>query len=173
MNAKLFIQGGVLCLLLAGCKAKSSLPFYNNADLTPLWNADAIANVHTIPAFSFIDQDKQVVTEKTFNDKIYIANFFFTSCGSVCRKMTENLHTVQEAFKGNASVALVSHTVTPWIDSIPKLKAYAQKYDVGDQWHLVTGEKSTIYTLARLGYFVRSRASAKHHRSSCTPNGYY
>src|SRR5215213_7830827 len=112
MNANNIIRDGflVLCILMAGCTEESSLPFYNSPDLTPEWSADK--NLHAIPAFSFTNQHNMTVTQKNFDDKIYVANFFFTSCGSVCRKMTMNLQKVQQAFEGNKSVALISHTVT-------------------------------------------------------------
>lgn len=154
MNAKNIFQGGLLCMLMAGCKEESSLPYYNTADLTPIWNAGTVKNLHVIPAFSFTDQDGRAVTEKSFDNKIYVANFFFTSCGSVCRKMTVNLQKVQQVFEGNKDVALISHTVTPWIDSVPRLKAYAGKYGMNEQWRLVTGDKGSIYTLARRDYFA-------------------
>src|SRR5215813_3334647 len=77
---------GIL-LLATSCRQQSNLPYYNTADLTPAWT-EGKTNMHTIPAFSFIDQNNNTVSEKTFDNKIYIANFFFTTCGVICPRMT-------------------------------------------------------------------------------------
>lgn len=141
--------------LLASCKQKNGLPYYNTPDFTPLWDiAKLKTELHTIPAFSFIDQDNKKITDKTFDNKIYITNFFFTSCGSVCPTMTGNILKVQKAFPGNNEIGFISHSVTPWIDTVPKLKAYANRFGIDSRWHLVTGDKDVIYQLARLAYFA-------------------
>jgi protein SCO1/2 len=142
-----------LLFTIAACKKQSNLPWYNTADLTPAWSNDDNSS-HRIPAFSFTDQNNSIVSEKTFDDKIYIANFFFTSCGSICPVMTKNLLKVQKAFPGNDHIAFISHTVTPWIDNVARLKKYAQRFDLDNRWHLVTGDKAAIYTLARKFYFA-------------------
>lgn len=156
MNVNTIIRDGffVLCIVMAGCKEESSLPFYNTAGLTPLWNIDTVKQIHTIPAFSFTNQRGRTITSKDLDNKIYVANFFFTSCGAVCRKMTINLQLVQQAFEGNDSVAMLSHTVTPWIDSVPVLQKYSERYGMSGNWHLLTGDKHTIYNLARRDYFA-------------------
>jgi protein SCO1 len=149
----LFITG--IVVLLASCRQKNSLPYYNTADLTPLWNISNLkTGLHSIPAFSFTDQDNNKVTDKTFDNKIYVANFFFTSCGSVCPTMTRNILKAQKVFEGNNEIGFISHSVTPWIDSTAKLKAYAKRFGLDNRWHLVTGDKGVIYQLARLGYFA-------------------
>jgi protein SCO1 len=155
ISSKLLIAGGIGWFIMAGCKHKSSLPYYNAADFTPVWNIDTLRTpLHTIPAFTFTGQNNEPVTEKTFNNKIYIANFFFTGCGVVCPKMTTNLAKVQRAFAGNPHIAFLSHSVTPWIDSAATLKAYATRYGLSNNWHLVTGDQSAIYQLARRSYFA-------------------
>jgi protein SCO1/2 len=139
--------------MAAGCKQQSGLPWYNTPDFTPAWN-DNNNSSHSIPAFSFTDQNNTLVSEKTFDNKIYIANFFFTSCGSICPRMTQNLLKVQKAFPNNDHIGFISHTVTPWIDSVARLKNYARRFDLDNRWHLVTGDKSAIYNLARKSYFA-------------------
>jgi protein SCO1/2 len=140
---------------MAGCKQKSSLPYYNSPDFTPVWNIDpGKKGLHTIPPFSFTNQNNERVTEKTFDNTIYVAGFFFTSCGVVCPKMTVNVKKVQQAFAGNHQLAFLFHTVTPWIDSSARLKAYAKKYQLNNQWQLVTGDQSAIYKMARQAYFA-------------------
>ena len=152
---KLFIIGCLVCFLTAGCHDKSNLPYYNTADFTPIWDPGSlITSLHTIPSFSFIDQNNQTITEKSFDEKIYIANFFFTRCGVVCPKMTRNLIKVQNAFVGNSQLAFLSHSVTPVMDSVTVLNAYAKKFALDQRWHLVTGDEGTIYKLARQAYFA-------------------
>jgi protein SCO1/2 len=145
--------------IMAGCKHKSSLPYFNSPDFTPVWNIDTFkSGLHVIPPFTFTDQRNEQVTAKTFDNTIYVAGFFFTSCGVVCPKMTENVKKVQRAFEGNRQLAFLFHTVTPWIDSTARLQAYAKKHRLNDQWHLVTGDQGNIYTMARKAYFAEEEA---------------
>lgn len=135
-----------------------ALPYYSTPDFTPQWlnpNDPQYNSQHTIAPFSFENQDGETVTNATFENKLYIANFFFTTCPGICPKMTVNMSALQEAFQDNEEVLLLSHTVTPWIDDVPKLKDFAQdKGVISGKWHLVTGEKEEIYTLARQSYFA-------------------
>ncbi len=148
----------VFCAGLAlppGCKQAARLPYYNTADFTPVWKTgNATGPLHSIPAFSLTDQYNTVVDGNTLRGKIYIANFFFTSCGSICPVMTKNLLKVQRAFPADTGIAFLSHTVTPWIDSTARLRRYSDKYGMDRRWHLVTGSKATIYQLARQAYFA-------------------
>jgi protein SCO1/2 len=113
-----------------------------------------VAALHAIPAFSLTDQHNNTITNQTVQGKIYIANFFFTTCGSICPVMMKNLLKVQQAFPGDTGIAFISHTVAPWIDSTARLERYARKYGFDARWHLVTGDKAAIYQLARKGYFA-------------------
>lgn len=107
-----------------------------------------------IPPFQFIDQDRQRVTQQTFAGKIYVADFFFTSCPSICPKMKTQLLRVYEQFKENKQVMILSHTIDPQHDSVEVLSQYAQLMGVkSEKWHLVTGEKDSIYSVAQK-YFV-------------------
>jgi protein SCO1/2 len=129
----------------------TELPYFNSADFTPEWNTPK----HKIPEFSFINQNGKEVNNKTFKGKIYIADFFFTSCPGICPKLTKNMRAIQEAYKNQDNIMLLSHTVMPWRDSIPLLKQYAEKYHVNsEKWHLVTGDKDALYDIARNGYFA-------------------
>ena len=102
-----------------------------------------------------IDQEGKSLTEKQFENKIYITDFFFTSCPGICLKMTGNMLKLQKEFKEDADVLLLSHSVTPSIDSVSVLKAYAEKNGIIDsKWHLVTGDREKIYDLARTSYFA-------------------
>ena len=111
--------------------------------------------LHTIAPFSFVDQEGEIVTNKLVKDKIYVASFFFTICPGICPKLTANLSKVADAFKDNAEVLFISHSVTPDIDSVSQLKKYATLHGIrSSQWHLVTGDREEIYKLARQSYFA-------------------
>ena len=153
----------VILLFLAGCTTKQvtklRLPFYNKPDFTPqfLNSKDEINKqiTHTIGDFEFIDQHGKSITQKDIEGKIHVANFIFTSCGSICPVMTSHLKLLQQAFENNSNVVLLSYSVTPWIDSVPRLQQYAISNDIHSKnWHLLTGSKSNIYTLARTSYFA-------------------
>ena len=157
------IKNSILALsvLLASCKGKpkeTPLPFINKPDFTPEWISSSdsgYSSVHTIPPFAFTDQNGEQVTEKTVAGKIYVADFFFTRCGSICPKMTANMGYLQEKFKNDDEVILLSHSVTPEADSVSVLKKYAQNKGVIDgKWHLLTGNKEVLYHLAKKEYFA-------------------
>ena len=132
--------------------------FYAPSDVNPELvdsTVQYISKYHTIADFSFTDQNGKTITQKNYENKIYVADFFFTTCGSICPKMTANLIDVQKAFSKNPKVMLLSHTVMPETDSVPILKKYAAEHEVDDQkWHLVTGDKKEIYTMARKSYLA-------------------
>ncbi len=136
----------------------TTLPFFNKPDWTPEWIAVSdsnYSNIHTIPVFSFTDQKGNTVNEKNVEGKIYVSNFFFTKCRSICPKMTSNMFLLQQYFKNDSLVFLISHSVTPESDSVPILKAYSDLHKVDyNKWRLLTGSKKEIYTLARQQYFA-------------------
>lgn len=138
--------------------ATESLPFFNKPDWTPEWiSQDSIQyqSIHKIPAFKFINQDGNTITNKTVDGKIYIANFFFTTCRGICPKMTNNMHHLQEAYKQDTNILLISHSVTPNTDSVVVLKKYAIENKVNSkQWHLLTGNEKEIYALVKKQYFA-------------------
>lgn len=127
------------------------LPYFNSADFTPNWEEA----IHRIPEFSFTNQNGEVVTNQTFEGKIYIADFFFTSCPGICPKLTKNMASIQETYKNDEDIMLLSHTVMPWRDSVPTLNEYAANNNVDvNKWQLVTGDKDELYAMARNGYFA-------------------
>ena len=135
-----------------------TLPFFNQPDWTPEWineTDSGYQHIHTIPSFSFLDQNGIVVDENLVNGKIYVANFFFTKCRNICPKMTNNMHLLQEAFKNDTSILLLSHSVTPETDDVNVLNKYAIENKVDPaKWHLLTGDKKAIYGLAKQQYFA-------------------
>jgi protein SCO1/2 len=147
-----------LYLFYVALKPTKSLPIYNPSDVNPELvdsTVQYISKYHKIADFSFVNQNGKTITQKDYEGKIYVADFFFTTCGSICPKMTANLFEVQKAIIDNPKVMLLSHTVFPETDSVPVLKAYAMKYGVNDKkWNLVTGDKKEIYTMARKSYLA-------------------
>jgi protein SCO1/2 len=148
----------ILYLFYTALKPGKTLPIYNPADVNPELvdsSVQYISKYHTIADFSFVNQNGKTITQKDYEDKIYVADFFFTTCGSICPKMTTNLVEVQKAIINNPKVMLLSHTVFPENDNVPVLKAYAIKNGVDDtKWNLVTGDKKEIYTMARKSYLA-------------------
>jgi len=152
--------------LLTACKEKVDekqsrvevLPFYNEPTFTPNWltnNSQKEKEFHTIPSFELTNQDGQKITNQTFDNKIYVTDFFFTTCPGICPKMTTNMKILQDEFLEDDEVLLLSHSVTPEIDSISRLKEYADEKGINSsKWHLVTGDRNEIYDLGRKWYFV-------------------
>ncbi|CAH0997648.1 hypothetical protein EMA8858_03782 [Emticicia aquatica] len=154
-----FILFGFL-ILFEACKTekKEDLPYYNSADFTPNWyekeQLDTL-KLHKIAPFKLIDQDGIEISNETVKGKIYVANFFFTICPSICPTMTQHLAMVQKAYKNDAEIMLLSHSVMPATDSVAQLKKYANHWKIDSQkWHLLTGNKEQIYKLARQAYFA-------------------
>lgn len=149
-------------LFLVGCaqtQAPKELPYYNEPDFTPLFiknDKEAKQKItHTIDAFSLTNQHNNIVTQKDIEGKIHVANFIFTSCGSICPIMTKQLQIVEREFGNSNDVVLLSYSVTPWVDSVPRLKKYAELNNIkSSNWHLLTGGKKEIYDLARRSYFA-------------------
>jgi protein SCO1 len=148
----------MICTFVTACKhsTSNSLPYFNTPDFTPTWISDpaTVASIHTIPPFAFINQNGKTITNKDVDGKIYVADFFFTKCTSICPKMTTNMSKVSSAF-ANDIVVILSHTVTPETDSVSALKNYASAKNISNKnWHLLTGNKQEIYSIARKGYFA-------------------
>ena len=148
----------ILTLFYSALKPKKTLPIYNPSMVNPELvdsTIQYISKYHSIADFSFTNQNGKTITQKDYEGKIYVADFFFTTCGSICPKMTTNLVEVQKAIINNPKVMLLSHTVFPETDSVSVLKKYAIKNGVIDsKWNLVTGDKKQIYSLARKSYLA-------------------
>lgn len=150
----------ILCIALfyLVLKPKKNLPVYTPSMVNPELvdtTIQHIANEHYIADFSFTNQNGKKITQKNYEGKIYVADFFFTTCPTICPIMTDNMVWLQEQIKNNPKVMLLSHSVTPDIDSVPVLKAYAERKGVIDtKWNLVTGDKKDIYYIARKSYLA-------------------
>ena len=114
-----------------------------------------VKRFHKIDNFSLINQNNEIITNENYDGKIYIADFFFTTCPGICPIMKENMIVLQDEFINDDDVLLLSHTVTPEIDSVHVLKKYSlDKGVVDSKWNMVTGDKKQIYNLARKSYLV-------------------
>lgn len=162
-NKKYFLLFGILFLgifisIYLLTKPKKTLPIYNPRDVNPELVDSTIQHLgynHKIEDFAFTNQNGKTITQKDYEGKIYVADFFFTTCPTICPKMTDNMVWLQEQIKDNPKVKLVSFSVTPDIDSVPVLKEYALEKGVLDEkWNLLTGDKKAIYYLARKSFLV-------------------
>ncbi len=123
---------------------------------------------HTVSDFAFVDQDSALVTNETFDGKIYIADFFFTTCPSICPAMHTQMLRIHEKFKDEDQLAMLSYSIDPVHDSVAVLKDYAERLGIADveKWHFVTGDKDKIYDLGENGYMVVAGEDPK------APGGY-
>ena len=161
MNIKQILLFCVLCISCAkevAVDKTKTLPFYNSEEFTPEWISKSdkkYTQIHTIAPFEFINQNRKKITNKDFQGKIYIADFFFTTCPSICPILAKNMAVIQETYKTDPSIMLLSHSVMPWMDSVKKIKEYAiQQKAMDGKWHLVTGDRDQIYKIARGSYFA-------------------
>jgi protein SCO1/2 len=117
---------------------------------------------HKIGAFSFLDQNGKAFGSKQLEEKIYVAEYFFTTCGTICPIMNAQMTRVQETFKSNLDVQILSFTVDPEIDTVEQMKRYSQMHNANDkQWHFLTGKKEDLYQLARTSFFVLKPAEVE------------
>lgn len=152
----------VLCSCLwmsCGKRNESRLPYFNTPDFEPhFFSGESKVNreiTHKIGDFELENQHGQKVTADAVQGKIHVANFVFTSCGSICPTMTNHMKLVNNVYGNDSTVAMLSFTVTPWIDNVETLKAYTERNSINtNNWHFLTGKKSDIYTLARQSYFA-------------------
>jgi protein SCO1/2 len=137
---------------------KKTLAIYSPRDINPELvdsTVQHIGNDHRIADFKFTNQNGKIITQKDYENYIYVADFFFTTCPTICPKMTDNMVWLQEQLKNNPEVKLLSFSVTPDIDTPEILKEYALEKGVNDsKWNLVTGDKKEIYYLARKSYLA-------------------
>lgn len=150
----------IICILLFyfALKPKKTLPIFTPSMVNPELvdtTIQYVANNHFISDFTFTNQNGKTITQKDYDGKIYVADFFFTTCKTICPLMTNNMSWLQEQIKNNPKVMLLSHSVTPEIDSVPVLKKYAlEKGALDNKWNLVTGNKKDIYYIARKSYLA-------------------
>ncbi|MBI1307575.1 MAG: SCO family protein [Bacteroidetes bacterium] len=146
-------------VFLSSCsKKEQSLPYFNDPAFTPFFYSKAEAETkitHTIGDFTFTDQTGKSFGSQQLKNKIQVASFFFTGCGSICPIMTNHLTEIQDSFPGSKEIVLVSFSVMPWVDTVGRLSEYAASHRINsEQWHLLTGATSEIYAVARQQYFA-------------------
>ncbi len=145
--------GLTLIFFVSSCKNNDKLPILGYKEAKTEWKdgkeqTDTL--YHTIPAFSFVNQDNKTVTEADFKDKIYVVDFFFTSCPTICPKMKQQLLRVYEKFDKNNKILLLSHSIDTKNDTVAVLKDYAARMKVkSPKWQFVTGKKENIYKMAQ------------------------
>lgn len=134
------------------------LKIYNPIDINPDLVDESLQSVdkyHRVGSFKLTDQEGQTITQEDFTDKIYVTDFFFVTCPTICPKMTTQMHRVYKEYLNNDDIMFLSHTVMPEADSVPVLHEYAKELNVNaKKWKFVTGDKKEIYHLARKTYFA-------------------
>jgi protein SCO1/2 len=146
-------------IFMSSCQDEKKLPILGPRAAETVKNADGSTSIDTvyktIPAFSFLNQDSVVITNDKFKNKIYIADFFFTSCSTICPTMHRNMKEIFEKYKDNPEVMFLSHTIDFKYDTPSVLKKYAQKLGVDDgRWQFVHGSKDSVYKIAENDYLV-------------------
>ena len=149
---KRILQSAILLVIIIACgevKQKYELPIIGRSEVV---ERDVDGRTvydtvyHTIDDFRFVNQDSAIVTNATFEDKVYVTDFFFTSCPTICPIMKQQMLRIHEAYKDNPQVALLSHTIDPKYDTVALLKDFSEKLGVSsDKWHFVTGDQDEIY----------------------------
>ncbi|WP_339622833.1 SCO family protein [uncultured Winogradskyella sp.] len=148
----------IILIIYNTLNVKPPLPVYQPAMVSEELVDSTIqhkAKYHKIADFSLTNQNGETITQKNYKDKIYVADFFFTTCQTICPIMTDHMYKIQQEIINDDDIMLLSHSVTPIIDSVPQLKKYAKEKGVIDRkWNLVTGDKKQIYALARKSYLA-------------------
>jgi len=148
----------IISIIYSILKVDKPLPIYQPSHVETTLVDSTIQHVkkyHKIADFSLTNQNGKTITQSDYKNKIYVADFFFTTCQSICPIMTDHMRDIQKEILNDDEVMLLSHSVTPKIDSVPQLKRYAKKKGVKDaKWNLVTGDKKHIYELARKSYLA-------------------
>lgn len=154
----LILSAIIITLIYNQLKPTPKLPVYQPSMVTAELvdtTVQYIRKYHKVDDFKLVNQNGDTVTQKDYKDKIYVADFFFTTCQSICIDMAKSMQTLQQEFKTYEDVKLLSHSVTPEIDDVAQLKAYAlEKGVIDSKWNLVTGDKKQIYNLARKEYLA-------------------
>lgn len=154
----LALSSVIIVLMYQALKPEKRLPVYQPSMVNPELVDSTLVYVkkyHSIADFKLINQNGDTISQADYADKIYVADFFFTTCPTICPVMTANMADLQQIIKDDEEVMLLSHSVTPEIDSVPQLKKYALENGVIDaKWNLVTGDKKQIYELARKSYLA-------------------
>ena len=143
------------------------LPYYGDESFTPQWSTEVEDKFHRVGEFALTNQFGETIGAQTFANKVYVTNFFFTTCAGVCAKMNTNLARVQAAFAEDDEVMLLSHSVTPDVDTPEVLEQYAERYGCAPgKWHLATGDRDEVYRLGREVYFVEEDQGRRRERDA-------
>jgi len=159
---RLLVFGSILIigmlLVYPMLKRDPKLKIYKPSDVNPKLVDESVRNYqleHSVAEFELYSQDADTIGLKDVEGKIYVADFFFTTCGNICPKMTTQMKILHDFYLADEDIMFVSHTVYPEEDSVKVLRAYADKYQINsNKWLLLTGEKQVIYDLARKSYFA-------------------
>lgn len=144
---------------------KKPIPVINPIELNAEMVDSSLHSVgmnHKIGKFSFLNQNGKLITDKDLIGKVFVAEYFFTTCGTICPMMNIQMQRVQSAFLGNDFFKILSFTVNPEVDSVSQMKIYAEAHHANEnQWHFLTGKKTELYSLARKSFFVLKPAEAQ------------
>lgn len=153
-----FFAIAICALMYTAFFQEEKLPVYNPTDFNPELvdvSMQGFTKNHMVSDFDLTNQNGETITQSDYENKVYVADFFFTRCPSICPIMTNNMAKIQNEFIDNEAVMLLSLSVTPKLDSVPLLKKYADKNGAIDtKWNITTGDKKHIYNLARKSYFA-------------------
>ena len=156
--ALIFIGGVITAYIITKPSEEKQLKIYNPIDIQPDMVDRDLLRVgfgHKIGQFEFLDQTGNTFQSSQLNGKVYVAEYFFTTCGTICPIMNAQMQRVQEAMKNEREFAILSFTVDPEVDTVEQLNRYAIAHNANSkQWHFLTGEKAALYRLARRSFFV-------------------
>ena len=166
-NSTGVIMIAIAAILLSSCgkgdrdvETVETLPYYRTEALIPEWpdnrkDGEFVSEMHSIGNFELLNQNGQKLSNKDMEGKIYVVDFFFTTCPGICPKMTYNMKKLQDRFEYNDNINFLSFSVMPDVDSVEVMKEYAVQYGVTDgKWNLLTGDRKEIYLLARESFFA-------------------
>ncbi|MEN9702836.1 MAG: SCO family protein [Aquirufa sp.] len=154
MRLKIIVLNFLVALLAFSCSQEKKLPFLGPKQV----NAKGDTVYHQIPSFRFLNQDSVFVSEKDVEGKVYVADFFFTTCPTICPKMKTQMLRIYERYKDRDEVRIISHSIDPDFDTPNVLKDYAARLQVkAPKWNLLTGDKAAIYTLGQKSYMVSAQ----------------
>ncbi len=156
INALASFITAIVLFTACGGSSTQKLPIMGRKEFKEV-NGKIDTIYHTVPNFAFVDQDSMTVSEATVQDKIYVADFFFGTCPTICPIMKQQMLRVYGEFKDNPNFAILSHTIDPEHDTVAYLKDYSMRLGVPDNktWHFMTGDKDKIYSIgSENGYMV-------------------
>ncbi len=150
--------------MFSSCGPTGKLPIYGDrSPMTRIINGKTVIDTlyKTIPHFSYLDQDSNLIENKNLLGKIYVADFFFTSCPTICPIMQKNMVKLSNVYAQDEDIYFVSYSIDPTHDTVQKLKKYANQLGIsGKHWYLLTGNRDSTYKLAEKGYFATAKSDS-------------